>query len=92
MQRAAENAMQLTAGIYRHYKGQRYRVLGTAHHSETLEPLVVYQALYGDHGLWVRPAAMFSETIELDGEPIARFALEQADHEPAEPANNDDHT
>jgi hypothetical protein len=76
--------MQPTAGIYRHYKGQRYRVLGTARHSETLEPLVVYQALYGDHGLWVRPAAMFTETIELDGEPIARFALEQA-----EPAGDD---
>ena len=84
--------MQPTAGIYRHYKGQRYRVLGTAHHSETLEPLVVYQALYGDHGLWVRPAAMFSETIELDGEPIARFALEQADNQQADskPASNDD--
>ncbi|MFA6228716.1 MAG: DUF1653 domain-containing protein [Rhodanobacter sp.] len=74
--------MQAIAGIYRHYKGQRYRVLGTAHHSETMEPLVVYQALYGEHGLWVRPAAMFCETIELDGEPIARFALEQADDEP----------
>lgn len=73
--------MHPTAGIYRHYKGQRYRVLGTARHSETMEPLVVYQALYGDYGLWVRPAAMFSETIELDGEPIARFALEQADDE-----------
>ena len=66
-------------GIYRHYKGQRYRVLGTANHSETMEPLVVYQALYGEHGLWVRPAAMFVETIELEGEPIERFALEQAD-------------
>lgn len=74
--------MQAIAGIYRHYKGQRYRVLGTARHSETMEPLVVYQALYGEHGLWVRPAAMFCETIELDGEPIARFALEQADDEP----------
>lgn len=89
--------MQPTAGIYRHYKGQRYRVLGTAHHSETLEPLVVYQALYGEHGLWVRPAAMFCETIELDGEPIARFALEQADHQPVEPgqaeaANDDTHS
>jgi len=88
--------MQPTAGIYRHYKGQRYRVLGTARHSETMEPLVVYQALYGDHGLWVRPAAMFSETIELDGEPIARFALEQAELDPAEPgptglASNDPH-
>jgi len=85
--------MQPTAGIYRHYKGQRYRVLGTARHSETMEPLVVYQALYGDRGLWVRPAAMFSETIELDGEPIARFALEQADAEQAdrEPGSHDPH-
>ena len=68
--------MQTTSGIYRHYKGQRYRVLGTARHSETMEPLVIYQALYGDLGLWVRPAVMFNDTIELDGEPIARFALE----------------
>jgi len=80
--------MSLTAGIYRHYKGQRYRVLGIAQHSETMEQVVVYQALYGDYGLWVRPAAMFSETIELDGEPIARFALEQADDELAEPNGN----
>ena len=71
--------MPLVPGTYRHYKGQRYRVLGTAQHSETMEPLVVYQALYGDYGLWVRPAAMFVETIELEGEPIPRFALEQAD-------------
>ena len=85
--------MQPTAGIYRHYKGQRYRVLGTARHSETLEPMVVYQALYGEHGLWVRPAAMFCETIELDGEPIARFALELADDEAAAtpPAPATDH-
>jgi hypothetical protein len=82
MQSAAENAMKTIPGIYRHYKGQRYRVLGTAHHSETMELVVVYQALYGDHGLWVRPAAMFNETIELDGEPIARFALEAADEAP----------
>jgi len=75
--------MQPAAGIYRHYKGQRYRVLGTAHHSETMEPLVVYQALYGEHGLWVRPAAMFCETVELEGEPIPRFALEQADSDDA---------
>jgi hypothetical protein len=66
-------------------------VLGTAHHSETMEPLVVYQALYGDYGLWVRPEAMFIETVELEGEPIPRFALEQADPldpgvEPAKPA------
>lgn len=71
--------MSLTAGIYRHYKGQRYRVLGTARHSETMEEVVVYQALYGEYGLWVRPAVMFCETVELDGEPIPRFALEQAE-------------
>jgi hypothetical protein len=47
-----------------------------------MEEVVVYQALYGDYGLWVRPAAMFCETVELDGEPIARFALEQAEPNP----------
>ncbi len=82
MKRVVENTIQPIAGIYRHYKGQRYHVLGTAHHSETMEPLVVYRALYGEHGLWVRPAAMFCETIDLNGEPVARFALEQPDDEP----------
>jgi len=82
--------MSPVPGIYRHYKGQRYRVLGTANHSETMEPLVVYQALYGEYGLWVRPAAMFVETIELEGEPIERFALEQADPSDAA-APNDTH-
>ncbi|MDO1529875.1 DUF1653 domain-containing protein [Fulvimonas sp. R45] len=77
--------MSVTPGIYRHYKGQRYRVLGTARHSETEDELVVYRALYGDYGLWVRPAAMFAETVELDGEPIPRFALEQADPADAAP-------
>lgn len=71
--------MTVVAGVYRHYKGQPYRVLGTARHSETMEPLVVYQALYGERGLWVRPAAMFSEIVEVNGAPVARFALEQAD-------------
>ena len=75
--------MQPIAGIYRHYKGQRYRVLGTARHSETLEPLVVYQALYGDFGLWVRPAAMFCESVELQGRTVARFALESPERAPA---------
>jgi hypothetical protein len=60
-------------GRYRHYKGPEYRVLGIARHSETLEPLVVYQALYGEHGLWVRPAAMFVESFELDGARVPRF-------------------
>jgi hypothetical protein len=80
--------MQPVAGIYRHYKGQRYRVLGLARHSETLEPLVVYQALYGERGLWVRPAAMFNETVERDGQPVARFALESSDPDPAAPATD----
>ncbi|MEO7066718.1 MAG: DUF1653 domain-containing protein [Rhodanobacter sp.] len=71
--------MQPVPGIYRHYKGQRYRVLGVARHSETMESLVVYQALYGECGLWVRPTVMFCETVELDGEPIARFSLESAE-------------
>ena len=60
-------------GLYRHYKGGEYEVIGTARHSETLEPMTVYRALYGAHGLWVRPAAMFSETIEIDGVVRPRF-------------------
>ncbi|HEY8585266.1 MAG TPA: DUF1653 domain-containing protein [Rhodanobacter sp.] len=74
--------MQPAAGIYRHYKGQRYRVLGTAQHSETMELLVVYQALYGNRGLWVRPAAMFGENVQIDGKAVARFALETPDPQP----------
>jgi hypothetical protein len=70
--------MSVAPGLYRHYKGQHYRVLGIARHSETEEPLVVYQALYGERGLWVRPAAMFAETVAVDGVNIPRFALEQA--------------
>jgi hypothetical protein len=62
-----------TPGLYRHYKGNDYRVIGLARHSETLEPMVVYEALYGTGGLWVRPSAMFTETVELDGKPIPRF-------------------
>ena len=61
-------------GRYRHYKGKEYRVLGLARHSETLEPVVVYQALYGEHGLWVRPAAMFTEMITAAGVRQPRFA------------------
>ena len=61
-------------GLYRHYKGNDYRVIGFARHSETLEPLVVYQALYGEGGTWVRPAAMFIETVEIDGKRVPRFA------------------
>jgi hypothetical protein len=62
-------------GRYRHYKGGEYRVVGLARHSETLEPLVVYQALYGEHGLWVRPAAMWIESVTHNGQPVPRFAF-----------------
>ncbi|GEK46691.1 DUF1653 domain-containing protein [Halomonas pacifica] len=65
-------------GIYRHYKGPLYEVMGLARHSETEEPLVVYRALYGEYGLWVRPLAMFTETVVKDGEEQPRFALEKA--------------
>ena len=61
-------------GLYRHYKGNLYRVVDTVRHSETLEPMTLYRALYGEHGLWVRPAAMFLEEIELAGVRQPRFA------------------
>ena len=60
-------------GRYRHYKGREYEVLGVARHSETEEECVVYRALYGDGGLWVRPAEMFLETVLIDGRPCPRF-------------------
>jgi hypothetical protein len=61
-------------GRYRHYKGMLYDVLGTVRHSESLEPMTLYRALYGDHGLWVRPAAMFNEHVVIDGVRQPRFA------------------
>ena len=66
-------SVQVPPGLYRHYKGRFYQVLGTARHSESLEPMTVYRALYGEHGLWVRPAAMFAEEITIDGVPRQRF-------------------
>jgi hypothetical protein len=60
-------------GRYRHFKGNEYRVLHIAKHSETLEEMVVYQALYGEHGIWVRPAPMWNETVEHDGKTVRRF-------------------
>ena len=60
-------------GRYRHFKGNEYEVIGTARHSETLEELVVYRALYDNGGLWVRPAAMWDEQIERDGQVVRRF-------------------
>ncbi len=63
----------LKPGIYRHFKGNEYRLLCVARHSETLEPMVVYQALYGDKGVWVRPLSMWDETVERDGTVYKRF-------------------
>lgn len=64
---------ELKPGRYRHFKGNEYELLGVARHSETLEPMVVYRALYGERGLWVRPAAMWSEQVEQDGYCGPRF-------------------
>ena len=70
------SAVDIKPGIYRHFKGNRYEVIGMAKHSETLEPMVVYRALYGDGELWVRPAAMWNETIQRDGKTFQRFTPE----------------
>ncbi|HRW07315.1 MAG TPA: DUF1653 domain-containing protein [Caldilineaceae bacterium] len=61
-------------GRYRHYKGKEYEVIGTARHSETEEEFVVYRTLYGNFDLWVRPKAMFIETVMIDGVAVPRFA------------------
>lgn len=67
--------MDIKPGIYQHFKGNRYRVLYVARHSEALEPMVVYQALYGDGGLWVRPAAMWNEQVSRDDYSGPRFTF-----------------
>ena len=64
---------EIKIGRYRHFKGNEYEVLGIAKHSETTEEMVVYRALYGEHGLWVRPASMWNETVERDGKVYQRF-------------------
>ena len=66
--------IQTPPGRYRHYKGMAYEVIGTVRHSETLEPMTLYRALYGEQGLWVRPAAMFNEEVVIDGVRQPRFA------------------
>ena len=66
--------MEIRPGRYRHFKGKDYRVLYVARHSETLEEMVVYQQLYGDQGIWVRPLEMFLETVEHGGRLVYRFA------------------
>ena len=70
-----EEQAELVGRTFRHFKGNLYRLEGFAQDSETLEQMVVYRALYGDGGLWVRPAKMFFETIERDGKKMKRFEL-----------------
>ena len=70
-------------GRYRHYKGNEYTVIGIVRHSESLDELVLYRQEYGDHGLWVRPKEMFSETVTVDGQDVPRFQFlgaEQTEH------------
>lgn len=64
---------EIKPGRYRHFKGKEYEVLYVARHSETMEPMVVYRALYGERGVWVRPAAMWNEVVERDGVRSRRF-------------------
>lgn len=72
--------IQTPPGMYRHYKGNLYEVIDTVRHSETLEPMTLYRALYGDRGLWVRPAAMFGEEVVVDGVVRVRFAKVSSQH------------
>ena len=65
--------MEIKPGKYRHFKGNYYEVIGVAHHSETMEEMVVYRALYGEGGIWVRPASMWNEIVERDGKTYRRF-------------------
>ena len=64
---------EIKLGKYRHFKGNEYEVIAIAKNSETLEEMVVYRALYGDGGVWVRPASMWNETVERDGKTYKRF-------------------
>lgn len=63
----------LEKGIYKHFKGNKYKLIDVAKHSETLEEMVVYKALYGDGGVWVRPASMWDEEVEFEGRKVKRF-------------------
>ena len=65
--------MTIKPGRYRHFKGKEYEVLAVANHSETLEEMVVYRALYGEYGYWVRPLSMFGETVMVNGQEMPRF-------------------
>ena len=65
--------MEIKPGRYRHFKGNEYEVLGVGKHSETLEEMVIYRALYGEGGMWIRPSFMWNETVERDGKIFQRF-------------------
>ena len=69
-----EAVRSIPLGRYRHFKGNEYEVVALARHSETTEPMVVYRALYGERGLWVRPASMWNETVERDGKTHRQFS------------------
>lgn len=72
--------MSVKLGKYRHFKGNEYEVIHIAKHSETLENMVVYRALYGEKDVWVRPESMWNETVERDGQTFKRFTyIEEAD-------------
>jgi hypothetical protein len=75
---SAAETSSVPAGTYRHYKGNLYEVIGEATHSETEESLVVYRALYGEFGLWVRPREMFLGDVDVDGRSVRRFAPVEA--------------
>lgn len=70
--------MEIKPGTYRHFKGNLYQVIGVASHSETMEPMVVYRALYGEQSLWVRPAAMWNEVVEKENYTGPRFQFLEA--------------
>ncbi|MDP2631274.1 MAG: DUF1653 domain-containing protein [Candidatus Uhrbacteria bacterium] len=65
--------IEVKTGVYRHYKGNEYQLIGVARHSETLEEMVIYRALYGEKDLWVRPIAMFLENVTIDDKIVPRF-------------------
>ncbi len=72
----SKNAALIQVGkIYQHFKGQKYEVIAISRHSETLEEYVVYKALYGDFGIWIRPLSMFLETVDVNGMTVPRFKL-----------------
>ncbi|MBQ5312127.1 MAG: DUF1653 domain-containing protein [Oscillospiraceae bacterium] len=73
LKRYEDAVKSVTPGRYRHFKGNEYEVIAVARHSETGEAMVVYRALYGDGGVWVRPADMWDETVERDGRTFKRF-------------------